>query len=389
MILFLARFFIKDYKQVETPSTRQSYGMLSGAFGIAFNIFLVIFKMIAGAVSGSIAVVSDALNNLSDVASSLVTLIFFKLSGAKADEEHPFGHGRLEYIAGLIVSLFIILVSVELMRSSVGKIINPEPVVASAVVIVILVVSMIIKLIMFLSYLQVAKAIKSATIESVAMDSLSDVLSTGIVLLSLVAFNLTGFNIDGYAGIIVAVFILKTGIEAARDTINPLLGEPPDKEFIRDIMNTVLSHEGVLGVHDIVVHNYGPSRIMMSLHVEFPYDRTLLEVHESVDEIEKELRQKYHCVAVIHMDPVDDRDLETIRLKNWLVLILGEFGKGITFHDFRIVRKPDKKPVIEFDLEVPYKCDVDDDELSDKVRERLLEMAEGFDVFITIDRSDN
>ncbi len=363
--------------------------MLSGAFGIAFNIILVIFKMIAGAASGSIAVISDALNNLSDIASSVVTLVFFKLSGAEADEEHPFGHGRLEYIAGLIVSLFIIIMAVELLRSSVLKIVTPEQITASPVVILIMAVSILVKLIMFLSYLQVSKRIDSATIRSTAMDSLSDVLSTGIVLLSLVIFNMTGRNIDGYAGVVVAVFIARTGIDAARDTINPLLGEPPGKEFIRDIMNTVLAHESVLGVHDIVVHNYGPSRIMMSLHVEVPSDKTLLEVHDSIDEIEKELRQKYHCTAVIHMDPVEDKDLETIRLKNWLVLILQEFKPGLSFHDFRIVKKQGRKPVIEFDLAVPFKYEMDEKELTSAVRERILEMAPGYDTEITVDRSQD
>ncbi len=388
MILFLARFFIKDHDQVDSPAVRQGYGMLSGAFGIAFNILLVIFKMIAGAMSGSIAVVSDALNNLSDVASSVVTLIFFKLSGAEADEEHPFGHGRLEYVAGLIVSLFIILMAVELMQTSVLKIFNPEVITASPVVILILIVSMFVKLIMFMSYLQVAGRIGSATLKSTAMDSLSDVLSTGIVLLSLIVFRITGHNIDGFAGILVAVFIIKTGIDAARDTINPLLGEPPSKEFIRDIMNTVLAHESVLGVHDIVVHNYGPSRIMMSLHVEVPSDKTLLEVHDSVDEIEKELHQKYHCTAVIHMDPVDDSDLETIRLKNWLVLILEEFDPGLSFHDFRIVRKPETNPIIEFDLEVPYKYSTDENSLIADIKERLCEMAPHYDADITVDHSE-
>lgn len=388
MILFLARFLIKNHDQVDSPAVRQGYGMLSGAFGIAFNILLVIFKMIAGALSGSIAVVSDALNNLSDVASSLVTLIFFKLSGAEADKEHPFGHGRLEYVAGLIVSLFIILMAVELVQTSILKIFNPQAITASPVVILILIVSMIVKLIMFMSYLQVAGRIGSTTLKSTAMDSLSDVLSTGIVLLSLIVFRITGHNIDGFAGILVAVFIIKTGVDAARDTINPLLGEPPSKEFIRDIMNTVLAHDCVLGVHDIVVHNYGPSRIMMSLHVEVPSDKTLLEVHDSVDEIEKELHQKYHCTAVIHMDPVDDRDLETIRLKNWLALILEEFDPGLSFHDFRIVRKPETVPVIQFDLEVPYKYAIDENKLVADIKERLYEMASHYDADITVDHSE-
>ncbi|MCR5670527.1 MAG: cation diffusion facilitator family transporter [Butyrivibrio sp.] len=389
MICFLAKFFIKDHKQVDSPYVRQSYGMLSGAFGIAFNIILVLFKMTAGAVSGSIAVFSDALNNLSDVVSSAVTLIFFKLSGAEADEEHPFGHGRLEYIAGLIVSLLIILMAVELAQSSLKKIFYPDTIEYSAVVVVILVVSIAIKFIMFLSYLQVSKEIKSATIRSTAMDSLSDVLSTGIVLVSILVFGFTGKNVDGIAGLIVALFIVKTGIDAARDTINPLLGEPAGKEYIRDIMNTVLAHKDVLGVHDIIVHNYGPSRIMMSLHVEVPSYKTLVEVHDSVDEIEKELRQKYHCVAVIHMDPVDNTDIETIRIKNWLTLILEDMDQTFSFHDFRIIKKEEGNPVIEFDLVIPYKTKINEKEVIDAVRERLMNTVSGYELDITVDREQD
>ncbi len=388
MICFLASFFIKDYKQVDSPSVRQSYGMLSGAFGIAFNILLVIFKMIAGAVSGSIAVISDALNNLSDVASALVTLIFFKLSGAEADEEHPFGHGRLEYIAGLIVSLFILIMAFELAHNSLEKIMNPESIESSPLVIVILVVSMLIKFIMYGSYLQASKRINSATIRSTAMDSLSDVLSTGIVLLSLVVYAFTGRNIDGFAGIIVAIFIAKTGIEAAKDTINPLLGEPPSKAFIKDVKDTVLAHEGVLGVHDIVVHNYGPSRIMMSLHVEVPADETLMDVHETVDDIEKELRQKYHCTAVIHMDPRDINDMEAERIGKWLNENFEEIDPALKYHDLRVIRKEGKVPKIELDLEVPYKFRMKDEELLELVKGRLHEISPEYDLDITFDKGE-
>ena len=388
MISFLARFFIKDHKQVDSPIVRQSYGMLSGAFGIAFNIILVIFKMIAGVLSGSIAVFSDALNNLSDVTSSVVTLIFFKLSGREADEEHPFGHGRLEYVAGLIVSLLIIIMAVELLNGSIMKILNPADVELSFVIVLILIVSILIKFLMFISYLQTSKLIDSATIRSAAMDSLSDVLSTSIVLASLIVFKMTGKNIDGYAGIMVALFIFKTGIDAAKDTINPLLGEPPSKEFLRDIERTVLSHECVLGVHDIVVHNYGPSRVMLSLHVEVPSDETLLAIHDSIDEIEKELRQKYHCTAVIHMDPVDSSDSEAMTVKSWLMLNIEEIDPAIKFHDLRLVRKEGERPLVEFDLEVPYKYKMGDEELVRIVEDRMKELGGEYRFDITIDKKE-
>jgi len=388
MISFLARFFIKDHKQVDSPIVRQSYGMLSGAFGIAFNIILVIFKMIAGVLSGSIAVFSDALNNLSDVTSSVVTLIFFKLSGRDADEEHPFGHGRLEYVAGLIVSLLIIIMAVELLNGSIMKIIHPEDVELSFVIVLILVVSIFIKFIMFASYMQTAKLIDSATIRSAAMDSLSDVLSTSIVLVSLIIFEVTKINVDGYAGIVVALFIFKTGIDAAKDTINPLLGEPPSREFLREIEKTVLTHECVLGVHDIVVHNYGPSRVMMSLHVEVPSDENLITIHDIIDEIEKELRQKYHCTAVIHMDPVDSSDSEAMAIKSWLTLSIKEIDPSIKFHDLRIVRKEGEKPVVEFDLEVPYRYKMADDELVKLLEYRLGAIGDGYSYDITVDKKE-
>ena len=388
MISFLARFFIKDHKQVDSPIVRQSYGMLSGAFGIAFNIILVIFKMIAGVLSGSIAVFSDALNNLSDVTSSVVTLIFFKLSGRDADEEHPFGHGRLEYVAGLIVSLLIIIMAVELLNGSIMKIIHPEDVELSFVIVLILVVSIFIKFIMFASYMQTAKLIDSATIRSAAMDSLSDVLSTSIVLVSLIIFEVTKINVDGYAGIVVAVFIFKTGIDAAKDTINPLLGEPPSREFLREIERTVLTHECVLGVHDIVVHNYGPSRVMMSLHVEVPSDENLITIHDIIDEIEKELRQKYHCTAVIHMDPVDSSDSEAMAIKSWLMLNIEEIDPAIKFHDLRLVRKEGERTLVEFDLEVPYKYKMGDEELTKLVEDRLKELGGEYRFDITIDKKE-
>ncbi len=388
MICFLARFFIKDYKQVDSPYVRQSYGMLSGAFGIAFNIFLVIFKMLAGVISGSIAVFSDALNNLSDVISAIVTLVFFKLSGAEADKEHPFDHGRLEYVAGLIVSLFIIIMSVELMQISVKKIVTPEEITYSPLVLVILLLSMGVKFFMFASYLQASKEIDSTTIKSMAFDSLSDVLSTGIVLLSLVVYGISGRNLDGIDDVGIAFFILKTGIDSAKDTINPLLGEPPTKEMLKEIEDTVMAGSGILGVHDIVVHNYGPSRIMMSLHVEVSSKETLNEVHDLVDEIEKELHVKYHCTAVIHVDPIDVDDAERERVKRILSEFIKELNPAIRYHDLRIIRKQDKAPKVEFDLEVPYKFQMKDDELIILVEDKIKKDNPEYVFDITIDRGE-
>ena len=387
MICFLARFFIKDYKRVEDPLVRQGYGILSGALGIALNLILVAIKITASFICGSIAIFSDALNNLSDVASCVVTLVGFKLSGAEADREHPFGHGRLEYVAGLIVSLLIILMGVELIQGSVKKLLQPEEVFFNTTVGVILVISILIKIIMFGANLQASRMIGSATLKSTALDSISDVLSTGIVLASVILSHFYGINIDGVAGIIVGIFILKTGIDAAKDTINPLLGEPPSKEFIKEIEETVMEHDNILGVHDIVVHNYGPSRIMMSLHVEVPDHLNIVEVHDAIDHIEKDLRTKYHCTAVIHMDPVNDSDRKTREVKRWLQLVLEEIDPVLKFHDCRIVKDHDHDRVA-FDVEVPYKYEMTDKELIEVLTERIREFEPKCVLDITIDKAE-
>lgn len=389
MICFLARFFIKDYEEVNSPSVRQSYGMLSGAFGIASNILLVVIKMVAGSLSGSIAILSDALNNLSDVTSSIITLIFFKLSGTEADEEHPFGHGRLEYVAGLIVSMLIIIMGVELIQSSFQKILTPETITFSPVVAFILVVSIGIKFVMFLSYMQASKAIGSATIRTNALDSISDVISTGIVLLSVLVYGLFRVNIDGYAGVVVALFIIKTGFDSAKDTINPLLGEPPDREFIEGIEKSVLSHDVVLGVHDIIVHNYGPSRIIMSLHVEVPADKSLIEVHDAIDEIEKELRRSYHCSAVIHMDPVEMNDDLTNELRDWVAEHIHDFDPSIGFHDLRVRKRSGGPNKLEFDLEIPYRYKIKDKPLIGTIKSMIRDKYPEYEIEINLDKKEN
>lgn len=387
MICLLARFFIKDYKSVKLPKVRQGYGIISGLSGIAFNILLFISKFCAGIISGSISITGDAFNNLSDAASSIVTLVGFKLSGEEADEEHPFGHGRVEYISGLIVSLFIIIMGFELCQSSIKKIFSPSDVEFSAVIAVILVISIVIKLIMFQGNLQASKLIESAALRSTALDSISDVFTTSIVLLSNVFAYFTGINVDGYFGVVVAFFIVKTGFDAARDTISPLLGEPPSREFIDDVKRTVLSHKEILGVHDIMVHNYGPSRIIMSLHVEVPAEMGLITIHDIIDDIENELRQEYHCTAVIHMDPVATADKETLELRQKVGDTLLEMGKELSFHDFRIIHHGDGNKRISFDVSVPYKFGKSDKEIKEYLAEHINQIQPGADLDITVDKT--
>lgn len=386
MICFLAKFFIKDYEKTSLPEVRQGYGVISGITGVALNIFLFLTKMLAAFLSGSIAILGDALNNLSDAASSIITLVGFKLSGQAADEEHPFGHGRIEYIAGLIVSLFIIITGIELAHSSFDKILHPEETSFSAVIGIILIISILVKLIMFQGNMQASKRIGSAALKSTAIDSISDVLTTSIVLVCSLLNFFFGINIDGFVGVIVGLFILKAGLEAAKDTINPLLGEPPGKEFVKDVENTVLSRQGVLGVHDIVIHNYGPSRIFMSLHVEVPADGDLITVHDIIDDIENDLRQKYHCTAVIHMDPVDVQNTSVAELKRRVKHVLMELDPKLSFHDFRIIHSEDDAKKLSFDVTVPYKYDLSDEEIQSYLEQHIKAIEPSAVCEITIDK---
>ena len=384
MICLLAKFFIRDHENTNLPKVRQGYGILSGATGVAFNITLFITKLIASYISGSISILGDALNNLSDAASSIVTLVGFKLSGQEADEEHPFGHGRIEYIAGLIVSLLIILTGIELIHSSFTKIFDPEPTTFNGVVAFILIFSIVIKLIMFQGNMQASRKIDSAALKSTAIDSISDVITTCIVLISAAVSFYFGLSIDGYIGVIVGVLILRAGVNAARDTINPLLGEPPGKDTLDEIKKDVMDHQGVLGVHDIVVHNYGPSRIFMSLHVEVPANQDLITVHDLIDDIENELRQKYHCTAVIHMDPVVINE-SIAELKRKIKHILEELDPDLTFHDFRMIHSEDEIKRLAFDTVVPYKYDLSDDEIIDYLKNHIKGIEPDLECDIEID----
>lgn len=388
MICYLARFFVKDYEQVKLPKVRQGYGVLSGVTGIAFNIILFITKLIAGFISGSISILGDAFNNLSDAASSVVTLVGFKLAGQEADEEHPFGHGRIEYVSGLIVSLFIIIMGVELVHSSFTRIFNPEPVEFSLSIGLILVFSIVIKLIMFQGNLQAARKIDSAALKNTAIDSISDVFTTSVVLISAIIAYYTGITIDGYVGILVGLLIIKGGFGAAKDTINPLLGEPPSREFTDEIEKLVLAHDNIIGVHDLIIHNYGPSRIFMSLHVEVPSNKDIVTIHDIIDDIENELRTRYHCTAVIHMDPVIENDDEVNEVRHYVKHAFKELDPELQIHDFRIIRTGGKGERIAFDVVVPYHYNLKDSDIIDFMVKRIESIRPYADLDITIDKAN-
>ena len=321
MIHLLAKKYIKNYENINNPETRHLYGMLCGIVGIILNILLFAFKFLAGTLSHSIAITADAFNNLSDAGSSFITLAGFKLASEKPDSDHPYGHGRIEYLSGLGVSFLILLMATELFKSSIKKIVSPEETVCSVIVITILLASILVKLYMAHYNKCTGQKIDSTALLATATDSKSDAISTSLVLLSTLIAHFTGLHIDGYAGLLVAIFIFYSGIQAAKDTINPLLGQAPDKEFVAKIEELVTSHDLILGIHDIMVHDYGPGRVVVSLHAEVPADGDILEMHDLIDHIENDLSSECNCEAVIHMDPISINDPETNELKE---IICGE-----------------------------------------------------------------
>ena len=386
MIRFLAKVFIKDRENVDDPSVRRAYGMLCGLAGIAFNAVLFALKYLAGVLTGSIAIMADAFNNLSDAGSSVITLVGFKISGKRNDSEHPFGHGRLEYIAGLIVSLIIIMMGFDLARDSISKIFSPEPVSFSVLSAGILGVSILVKLYMASYNASVGKKIHSVAMRATAMDSLSDVVATAAVLASALIGHFTGVNIDAWAGAMVSLLILRAGYEAARDTISPLLGNPPDPDFVRHVVEIVNSYDNVRGIHDLVVHDYGAGRVMISLHAEVPADGDLMELHDMIDTIERRLSSELNCQAVIHMDPIatDDGLVNATRVRVTNAL-RERFGEKITVHDFRMVSGPTHTNVI-FDAVVPLEDGRSDAEINREICELIRQMDEHYYAVVTVDR---
>lgn len=383
---FLTKLFIRNSEDIHDPQVRQRYGMMSGGVGIAANLILFLGKLFAGWLSGSIAVVADAFNNLSDAGSSVVTLIGFKMAGQKADKDHPFGHGRIEYLAGLIVALAILLVGLELLKSSVDKILHPSPVDFTVLSAVILVAAVLVKFWMHLFNKTLGKKISSPAMAATAADSLSDAVATTAVLVCMLIGHFTNLQIDGWAGILVAVFILYSGIGAARDTLNPLLGQPPDGTLVKEIEETVLAHREIMGIHDMVIHDYGPGRSMVSLHAEVPADADILYIHDTIDAIERELKRKYSFDAVIHMDPIDTDDERVEVLRSQVLKLVQEIQPDMTIHDFRITAGPQHTNLI-FDIVVPYESKLTEEEVRKKVREKIKSLGDNYFAVIQVDHS--
>ena len=373
MITFMASLFIKDSKNYKEPSVRQAYGVLSGAVGIGLNILLFFGKWLAGTISGSIAITADAFNNLSDAGSSIITLIGVKMAGKPADAEHPFGHGRMEYISGLLVSVAILVMGFELIWSSLNKLRSPEPIESSALVFGILIASILVKLYMFFYNHSLSKKIESAAMKATSVDSLSDTVATTLVLIATLISKYTGLLLDGWFGILVGLFILYTGGSTLKETIDLLLGQPPKQEFIDEVKEIVLGHSMVHGVHDLIVHDYGPGRVMISLHAEVDVNGDIQDIHEQIDHIEHELQEKLHCSATIHMDPIVTDDKEVLAMKAKVEEMVHFLDESFSMHDFRMVRGSTRTNLI-FDVEVPRKTSYTDNEIVNWLKERIHEL---------------
>ena len=380
MVTLLARLLIKD--RTDEARTRRAYGILCGAVGICLNVLLFAGKFFAGLLSGSIAITADAFNNLSDAGSSFVTLLGFHLAGQKADAGHPFGHGRIEYLSGLVVSVLILLMGVELGKSSVGKILHPEAVDSSPLVVAILCASIAVKLYMFLYNRRLGRKLGSTAMEATAMDSLSDSVATSAVLLATLVGRFTDLMIDGWCGILVAFFILYSGVSAARDTISPLLGQKPEEAFVEQIEKIVIAHPEVQGMHDLIVHNYGPGRVMISLHAEVPAQGNILMLHDAIDNIECELKERLKCDAVIHMDPIVTDDPAVNALKEQVMARVQAIDPALSIHDFRMVAGPTHTNVI-FDLELPYHFHLKEEAVVQQLKDFVSEL-EGHRYFAVI-----
>lgn len=386
MITIFSHIF--SFDKMPENKRRGAYGMLCGIVGIVLNLLLCAGKFFAGIVSHSIAITADAVNNLSDAASSIVTLVGFKLAGQKPDSKHPFGHGRIEYISGLIVAAAILIMAFELIRDSVTKIIHPQETQFSTLAIVILVVSIGVKCYMAFYNSKVGKKIGSTTVLAVATDSMSDCVTTAVVLIAALVAHFTNLQIDGYCGVVVGLIIFYAGLSAAKDTLNPLLGQPPEEEFVQQIEEIVLHFdENVIGLHDLMVHDYGPGRRFISLHAEVPAEGDILKLHDIIDNLEMKLTNELGCSTTIHMDPVVTKDAHVSELKQQVKQIVSDMDEKLTMHDFRVVVGETHTNII-FDIVIPYEYPKSDEQVVDEIRQKIQQkLGEDHFAVIKVDKA--
>ena len=386
MINLLSKIFIKNRDKVNDPAVRRAYGTLCSVYGIFLNVLLFAGKYFAGAVSGSVAIVADAFNNLSDAGSSIISLLGFAIAGKKPDLDHPFGHGRAEYLAGMLLSALIVAMGVELGKSSIEKIIHPEPVEAGLLPAVILLTSIAVKFYMSRYNKAVGRKISSPSMEATATDSLSDSIATTVVLLSMGVSYFFHVNVDGWAGLLVAAFIIFAGYNALRDTLSPLLGKAPDPELVKEIEETALAHPEIVGIHDLIIHDYGPGRGFVSLHAEVNGKGEIFRLHDAVDQAEREIREKFGILATIHMDPIDCDNEQLNQLRQAVAEKLTEIDPRIKIHDFRMVPGPTHTNLI-FDALVPAELKLSDRALEEQIENLVHNTWKKYFAVVDIDRS--
>lgn len=389
MTELLVRFFIKTPERVEDSSVREAYGILAGFVGIACNLILCAMKFVIGTLSGSIAIQADAVNNLSDVGSSAVMLIGSKMAGKPADREHPYGHARMEYIAALIIAFFILIVGFELGRESMMKIIAPEPVEFSVAMIAVLVGSILVKLWMSRFTANIGRRINSSTMSAATSDSIADVISTGAILLSSVIGYFKGVNIDGYIGVVVAGFVLYSGVSILRDTISPLMGEAPDPKVVAELTDRILSYDGIIGIHDILVHSYGPGKLIASAHAEVRSDCDLMAIHETIDTAEREVGVQMGIMLTLHLDPVEVDNAVLNETREQIKGILAEIDETLRFHDFRMVRGENRTNLL-FDIVVqPGRKLEEIAELKQRVADEAARLNPAYHCILSVDVDHN
>lgn len=382
----LCKWFVKDHKNTEDPVVRERYGKFAGIVGILSNLVLCTAKILIGIVSGSIAIIGDGVNNLADASSSVITLIGFKLASLPEDKDHPYGHARYEYITGMIVSILIVLVGIELGQTSIDKVMDPAPLDFSWTVVLVLVLSIAIKIWQAMFNISIGKKINSMALTATGADSRNDVISTTVVLISVLVGEFSGIAIDGYMGCLVALFIIWSGFGLVKETISPLLGEAPDEELVSDIRRLALAPEGVLGVHDLVVHNYGPGKVFASIHIEVDADADLMESHDMIDDIEMEAAKKLNLMLTCHLDPIKLNDPLVNKMVALTAQVVGE-TKGITnAHDLRVVPGVTHTNII-FDIVVEHGCEYSEEEIHDIFEKRIKEVDEKYCVVINFDKS--
>lgn len=386
MTNFLIKHFIPNASDVKSPAVRQRYGVVSSVVGILCNALLCTAKIAAGLLTGAVSIVADGINNLSDGGSCVVSLLGFKMAGKPADDKHPFGHGRIEYVAGLIVSFIIVLMGVELAKTSLDKIFHPEEISFSWITPAVLGISILVKLWMCFFNRKMGDKIDSAVLRATAMDSLSDVAATSSVLAGFVIGYWARVNLDGYLGVLVALFILYTGVSTAKGTLDLLLGEAPDPEFVKQIQQEVLSYPEIIGVHDLIVHNYGPGHSVISLHAEVPCDVDILKIHDTIDNAERDLKKKFDCEVVIHMDPIVTDDKETNEIHQKLSSIVRLLDSRVTIHDFRIVKGPTHTNLI-FDIVVPHQFRLTDDQVVESLRQAVKALDARYEIVVNVDKA--